>query len=94
MFRRWALGWLCEDLLAYTTLAQRRNPAQNQKIQKSLLRWRRDSDLAIVRESQVLDHLPDNERTGWQSLWHDVDELLLRIAREGDTKPVQKRPKP
>jgi tetratricopeptide (TPR) repeat protein/tRNA A-37 threonylcarbamoyl transferase component Bud32 len=75
MFRHWALGWLRDDLTAYAKLARRNDPTVQQAIQKSLAHWRRDSDLASVRDPQALDRLPENERPAWQKLWRDVDEL-------------------
>ncbi len=81
MFRRWALGWLRDDLAAYTKLAEKNDPKVNQSIQQTLAHWRRDPDLASVRDPQALDHLPEDERAAWQALWRDVDELAKRAAQ-------------
>ena len=81
MFRRWALGWLRDDLTAYAKLAERSNPAANKAIQQRLTHWRGDPNLISVRDSSALDHLPDNEHAPWQSLWRDVDELAKRLAK-------------
>jgi tetratricopeptide (TPR) repeat protein len=81
MFRRWALGWLRDELTAYTKLTERNNPAANQAIQQRLVHWKGDSDLVSVRDAQSLDRLPDNERTTWQALWGDVDDLTKRLAK-------------
>jgi serine/threonine-protein kinase len=81
MFRRWALGWLRDDLTTYTKLAQQNNPAAKEIIQQQLTDWRSDPDLASVREPAAVDRLPDNERAAWQALWRDVDELAKRAAK-------------
>jgi serine/threonine-protein kinase len=82
MFRRWALGWLRDDLAAYTKLAEKNDPKVNQSIQQTLAHWRRDPDLASVRDPLALDRLSDNERAAWQALWRDVDELAKRVAKQ------------
>jgi tetratricopeptide (TPR) repeat protein len=84
MFRRWALGWLRDDLTAYAKRAQQNNPALKQTIQQRLTHWRRDSDLASVREPAALDRLPENERAAWQALWRDRDELAQRVATKSN----------
>ena len=82
MFRRWALGWLRDDLKALAQLAQQNNPAVKQTIQRRMAHWRNDPDLASVRDRPALDRLPDNERAGWQSLWREVEELSNRVANK------------
>ena len=66
MFRRWALGWLRDDLTAYSKMAERNDLAANKIIHQRLTHWRGDPDLASLRESSSLDRLPDNERAAWQ----------------------------
>jgi serine/threonine-protein kinase len=82
MFRRWALGWLHEDLAAYTKLAAQSNPAFKQALLQRLTHWRSDPDLAAVREQPALDRLPDGERAAWQALWRDVEELAKQAAKK------------
>jgi tetratricopeptide (TPR) repeat protein len=81
MFRRWALDWLRDDLTAYTKLSGQNNAAMKQVIQQRLVHWKSDSDLVTVRE---LDRLPESERTAWQVLWRDVDELLTQVAKKNE----------
>jgi tetratricopeptide (TPR) repeat protein len=81
MFRRWALGWLRDDLKGYAKLAEPDKPAVNKLLQQRLTHWRNGPDLASVRDPQALDRLPDNERAAWQALWRDVDELAKRVAK-------------
>ena len=80
MFQRWALGWLRDDLMAYSKIAERNDLAANKIIHQRLTHWRGDPDLASLRESSSLDRLPDNERAAWQALWREVDELAKRVA--------------
>jgi serine/threonine-protein kinase len=88
MFRRWALDWLRADLTAYAKLAEQNNPAVKQTIQQRLAHWRRDPDLASVRDQQSLDLLPENESAAWHALWRDVDELAKKA------EPTQGRKEP
>jgi hypothetical protein len=55
-----------------------------QVIRQQLAHWRRDPDLASVRDPEALDHLVDNERAARRSLWRDVDELARRVAKKPD----------
>jgi tetratricopeptide (TPR) repeat protein len=89
MFRRWALGWLRDDLTAYAKLVEQKNPATNREIRQRLAHWRRDPDLISVRDSQALDRLPDNEHAAWQALWQDMDKLLSRVAKKDE--PTKER---
>jgi serine/threonine-protein kinase len=84
MFRRWALGWLRDDLQVYARYAQQNNPPMNQAIRQRLAQWRRDGDRAFVRDPQSLGRLREDERSGWQSLWRDVDRLANRVASKSD----------
>ena len=92
MFRHWALGWLRDDLMAYAKLAEQNNLAMKQAIQQRLAHWRRDPDLASVRDRQALDRLGDNERAAWQALWRDVDELEERLAKKDEPTTGRKQP--
>ena len=47
---------------------------------ETLQSWKRDSDLAGVRESEPLAKLPADERKAWQTLWAGVDSLLRRLS--------------
>jgi hypothetical protein len=52
--------------------------------------WRRDSDLASVRDPAALDRLPENERAAWQALWRDVDALAKRVAKKDESNKGRK----
>ena len=50
-------------------------------VQERLRHWWRDSDLAGLRDQQVLAKLPAGEREALQKLWNDA-EALLKKAQE------------
>ena len=93
MFRGWTLSWLRDDLTANAKLAEQNKPAVKQAIRQRLAHWRRNPDLASVRDPQALDRLGDNERAAWQALWRDVDELLTRVAKKGEPTKGRQEPK-
>jgi serine/threonine protein kinase len=82
MFRRWAIGWLRDDVTAYAKLAEQNNPAANKDIQQRLAHWRSDADLTSVRDEAALERLPQGERDAWRALWRDVDDLAARLAKK------------
>lgn len=73
-WRERAADWLRADLLALKELAQK--PDQRQQVAKTLTHWQKDSDLAGVRDPQLIATRPDAERHLWESLWADVQQLL------------------
>jgi serine/threonine-protein kinase len=90
MFRGWALRWLRDDLTVYGKLVGQNDAAWKQEIQNRLAWWRRDPDLASIRDPQALGRLPDNERVAWQSLWRDAEELAKRVTESGAAREVAK----
>jgi tetratricopeptide (TPR) repeat protein len=95
MFRHWALGWLRDDLTAYANLDGQNHPAVKQPIQQRLTHWKRDADLASVRDPQALDRLPEDERAAWRALWRDVDKLTKRAEpTRGRKEPQAPKAKP
>jgi tetratricopeptide (TPR) repeat protein len=78
--RQQALDWLRADLDAYT--AQARSTSAWQPVRQRLTRWRKDADLASVREDKPLAGLPEAERKEWRKLWADVAALLKTVQRD------------
>jgi tetratricopeptide (TPR) repeat protein len=75
--RRQALTWLKADLAAWAKLiedSQRDRP----HARSSLQRWRRDSDLASIRDAGALARLPREEQQACLELWKAVDALLQK----------------
>ena len=73
-----ALGWLREDLAAWTKLAAGGKPDAKARITNAMNEWRMDDDFVGVRDKEALEKLPDDERRDWQKLWADVDALLKK----------------
>jgi tetratricopeptide (TPR) repeat protein len=70
--RRQALAWLKADL----ALRSKQSETNAAEAHKALAHWKRDSDLAGVREPDALQALPEDERNEWNALWAKVDRLL------------------
>jgi serine/threonine-protein kinase len=80
--RQQALGWLRADLNAWSQQAEGGTPQTRALVQKTLLYWKEDTDLAGLRDAAALAKLPEAERAEWQKLWADV-EATLKKAGEG-----------
>jgi len=86
--RRQALDWLEGDLAARSRIVasdsdDARSPARRCLVQK-LERWKRDPDLAGVRELDALKELDETERAGWRAFWADVDRALAQLTAGSD----------
>jgi tetratricopeptide (TPR) repeat protein len=77
--RQQAYRWLLADLALYTQLLQRDDPRVKETLRQRLTHWRRDADLASVRDLSVLATLDGDERQQWRRLWQDVDALLRKL---------------
>jgi len=42
--------------------------------------WLQDADFAGVRSPQALAQLPEAERSAWQRLWAEVEELFVQVG--------------
>jgi serine/threonine-protein kinase len=82
MFRRWALGWLHEDLAQYAKLTESGESAARQLVRIGLGHWLEDTDLAGLRDPAALAKLPEAEREAWLKLWAEVDTLLRRAKQD------------
>lgn len=76
--RRQGLAWLRADLAARQRQADSGSAAR-QEVQQEMARWRRDNDLAGVRDPKPLGELPEEERKEWRQFWSDVDVLASRL---------------
>jgi serine/threonine-protein kinase len=76
--RKQALDWLRADLAMWSKLLEKVTPQQRKALQKILTHWKKDRDLATVRDKGPLAKLPEGEREAWQKLWADVDALLAK----------------
>jgi Flp pilus assembly protein TadD/tRNA A-37 threonylcarbamoyl transferase component Bud32 len=80
-WRRQALTWLDADLRARRQQLTSGQPGESKQARQSLTHWRKDQDLACVRDAAALMKLPREERQAWQDFWSRV-EALLRTAGE------------
>jgi hypothetical protein len=78
--REQALGWLRSELAAWGKLVVSGPPQSRSVIAQALEHWRKDADLASVREPDAVASLPDVERDSWKSLWSKVDDLLAEAT--------------
>jgi tetratricopeptide (TPR) repeat protein/tRNA A-37 threonylcarbamoyl transferase component Bud32 len=68
-----ALCWLQDELNAHGRKG-------GEQMRLALLHWRRDGDLAAVRDAPALGKLPESEQVAWRNLWAQVAGLLARTA--------------
>jgi len=86
--RRQALEWLREDLAARLRIVassarDARSDARRNLVQK-LEHWKRDAELAGVRESDALEALNQAERAEWRVLWAEVDRVATQSTAASD----------
>jgi Tfp pilus assembly protein PilF len=93
--RKQALAWLRADLQAWNDLLQTDRQAAA-VVKQKMEHWRRNADLAGVRDEQELARLPAEERRAWRELWADVGLLLdqARGPRPGAPPGKAVRPAP
>jgi hypothetical protein len=63
-------------------LAEQNTRDAIETIQQRLAHWRIGPNLASVRERHALDYLPESERSAWQTLWGEVDQLANRVTKK------------
>jgi len=74
--RRQAQDWLRADL---ALLEKRLDDADARpKAATRLKRWTQEVDLAVVRDADALDKLPEDERAAWRKLWDDVATVVKK----------------
>jgi serine/threonine-protein kinase len=77
-----ALDWLKAELAARAKVLDSGDAQARRVAAGALEQWRTEFDLAGVRDEGTLATLPGAEQAAWQSLWAEVDALLIR-ARGG-----------
>jgi serine/threonine-protein kinase len=82
-WRRQALDWLRADLAAYAKRLGGGQALDRALVPGRLHQWKRDPDLAGLRDPKALALLPGDEQTACQELWADVEALLRRAQGEG-----------
>ena len=79
-WRRQTLDWLRADLAAYAKRMEGGQAQDRILVRAWLCSWKRDTDLADVRDAKALAPLPGDEQTAWQKLWTEVEALLRRVG--------------
>jgi serine/threonine-protein kinase len=74
--RQQAREWLSLDLIEWTRKLESTDSQDRFDVHEALMRWRRDPDLADLRDSPGLDSLPLTEQSECRALWADVDARL------------------
>ena len=77
-----ALGWLKSELAAWSKTLDTGKPEARATVHQRLEHWKKDSDLAGLRDEAGLAKLPAQERQAWRALWADVETLLKKA--QGD----------
>jgi serine/threonine-protein kinase len=81
---RWrarARRWLRADLDAWARILQSGLAVDRARAPEKLAWWRKDPDLAGLRDPDALEKLPPAERQECRRLWRDLDALLERAQR-------------
>jgi tetratricopeptide (TPR) repeat protein len=82
---RWrgqALAWLRADLALWIRQFDSGNSQVRERVIAKVSRWRRDRNLAGVRDAEALARLPEAERQAWRKFWGEVDGFLTRVQGE------------
>jgi serine/threonine protein kinase len=81
-WRRQALGWLKADLERWGRLNGGEPGRNRPKLRDRLAHWKRDPDLAGVREPDRLAALAAAEQEEWRAFWVEVDRLLKSVGSD------------
>lgn len=55
--------------------------ARWKEVREQMTHWKKDADLASVRDPEWLAAMPPEDRKMWESLWGDVDALLASVSK-------------
>jgi hypothetical protein len=80
------MKWLRADLAQMTS--QAKDPKQHRQIGEVLTHWKKDADLAPVRDSASLAAMASADRKAWEALWRDVDAVLASITQREGSPPA------
>ncbi len=74
-----ARKWLRANLAQLTS--QAKDPKRSQEVRERLTYWKKDADLASVRDPAWLAAMPPANRKAWEAFWGDVDAVLALIGQ-------------
>jgi tetratricopeptide (TPR) repeat protein len=75
-WRAKALSWLRADFAVWNKSLEAGPPQEKPRIRQTLDNWKREDDLASIRDNVAIDKLPHIEQEGFRALWSDVDRLV------------------
>jgi tetratricopeptide (TPR) repeat protein len=84
VLRRQARDYLTAELAAWSKLLEA-EPRARPAVLPILQHWKKDADLAGIRDPDALAKLPADEQDAWNALWKDVDALLKKA--DGGDRP-------
>ena len=73
-----ALGWLRDELAAWSKLLDDGAPDARAQVQQALAHWKADPDLAGLRDPTALTKLPEDDQRACQVLWSAVEVVLAK----------------
>ncbi len=85
--RRKALEWLKAEQIACAKLVHSRSFTSLKDIQR-LANWKKDKDLASIRDRAELAKLPPEERTAFDKLWADVSAIETQLQLQTAAPPL------
>ncbi len=78
--RRQALDWLKAELANWARVLDSGPPNLRAMIAPTLDHWKKDADLAGIRDETELARLPEAECREWRSFWVEVDAMISKVA--------------
>ncbi len=78
-WRKQAVDWLKADLARCSEQALAGTPQAKAEVREKLLHWKKDTDLAGIRDATSIKSLPDDEQNTYQALWAEVNQLLTKV---------------
>ena len=78
--RSQARDWLRSELKSWDRIAMALGLEKRQFAANTIAHWKKDAELAMIREETALAILPEAERKEWQAFWAEVDQLLEKIG--------------
>ncbi len=79
-FRGRAIEWLKAELDLDKKILERGNAEVRDMVVKQMIHWKKDSDLAGIRDEKELAMLPEAERSAFKQLWDDVERLRVQAG--------------
>ncbi len=93
VLRRQALGWLRSDLAAWVKIQKDGPPTKRGAVGPTLRHWKRDTDLAALRDEAELAKLPEADARCVPQTVDRGRPAPQRDAEPGESEPVTTAPR-